>query len=627
MLLRTPAIVFLAAGSLLASTDQQPQSPMPTFRAGIDVVSFDVTVLDRDRRPVRGLTAADFKVSIDALDQPIVGFDAIELPDRERGNTARWLREVPPDVSTNGFRPDRIVVLMLDDWTTPPEAWGMFAVRKIGHAILDELGPADLIGVVLPFWPDGGVDFTTDRSRLREAVERFRVSRVADPDPRSGACQQNSCVLGAMRGIATALRAWPDRRKLLIYVGTEGVYRYGPQNVEMGGDNASAVDSTPDLMRVFHELQRANVTVYQFDSRMQTSASSLSSLGMFSDATGGWASTGNEPWARAPQVFVENDSYYMIGTVRSTRVTPGGFHRIRVTVNRPDLSVHVRAGYYDAGREPDVVNTNAPRDTTLDRAMTGMVPAQNLPLSLTVAPFRVPGARTAAVAVIGGLDRPASAVGADTVDVAVRAFDANDRLRTSRGLWTSTLRLRPEPSTAGTVHYDTLTRLNLPPGRYEVRLSMQRASDEVTGGVSTFLTVPDFEKDRLSLSGVVLGRLTAAPLPAEHAMADVLPFSPTTRRDFARGEDVGALVRVYQGGRDLPRPASVSFRIVNDRDETVAEAKADLAASDFVSAARAADSRFLLPLARLAGGEYLLTLEAGLVGQAPVSRHVRFRVK
>src|SRR5688500_10574308 len=148
MLRSTTALIagLLAGGSVLLRSAQNPQSDIPIFRSGVDVVTFDVTVLDRNRRPVRGLTAADFQVTIDDDPQPIVAFDAIELPTRPPGN-ARWLQETPPDVSTNGFRPDRVVVLLLDDWTTPPDAAGMDTVRKIGHAILDQLGPADLIGV------------------------------------------------------------------------------------------------------------------------------------------------------------------------------------------------------------------------------------------------------------------------------------------------------------------------------------------------------------------------------------------------------------------------------------------------------------------------------------------------
>lgn len=618
---------------------------LPTFRAAVDVVTFDVSVLDRNNRPVRGLRASDFRVTIDGEERPIVGFDAVELPDRISG-AAGWLRDVPSDVSTNGFRPDRIVVLLLDDWNAPAGASGAIAVRRVGRAILDELGPSDLIAVVYPFINERTVGFTTDRQRLAESIDTFTSAKLPLPGL-SGACPDNSCVLHAMEGIARATRAWPDRRKLLIYVSPQGYYQYGPSNIEQGNSeaNAASYDSTPDLMRVFRELQRANVTVYQFDPRgiedqlpgisassqaMLTSAVSDvgGSVGMFADHTGGWTvRLSNAPWARAPQVIVENSSYYMLGALRTGRQTREGFHPIRVTVNRPDVTVRVRAGFYDTSAAAAATTAGARPETALDRAMTGPMPAADLPLQLSVAPFRVPGSRNAAVAVIGGLDTAATAAGADRVDIAVRAFDERQGSRTSKGLWTSALRLRSESPATGDVHYDTLTRLELPPGQYEVRLSMQRASDAVAGGVVTSIRVPDFDRERLSLSGVVLGRLNALPLPGGHPMSAVLPFSPTTRRQFAVGERMGALVRIYQGGRDALQPATVSARIVNARDEKMMDLISDLAPSDFGTAVRSADYRLPLPLAKLAPGEYLLTLEAKLDRAAPIARHVRFQVK
>jgi VWFA-related protein len=643
------ALILLSA--FAAGADQvllaiSPQDgPPPTFRAAVDVVTFDVTVLDRHNRPVRGLTASDFRVTIDGEARPIVGFDAVELPDRISG-AAGWLRDVPPDVSTNGFRPDRIVVLLLDDWNAPEGASGAIAVRKIGRAILDELGPADLIAVVYPFINERGVGFTTDRRRLGETIDKFTSAKLTMPGP-GGACPDNSCVLHAMEGIARATRAWPDRRKLLIYVSPQGYYQYGPSNIEQNNSeaNAASYDSTPDLMRVFRELQRANVAVYQFDPRGIeeqlpgfTASSTMptggvsgvgGSVGMFADHTGGWTvRLSNAPWARAPQVIVENNSYYMLGALRTTKPTRDGFHPIRVTVNRPDVTLRVRAGFYDTNDAAEAKAAKALPQTKLDTAMIGPVPAQDLPLQLSVAPFRVSGARNSAVAVIGGLDRAASAADADRVDIAVRAFDERQGSRASKGLWTSTLRLRPEPaSLTKDVHYDTLTRLDLPPGQYEVRLSMQRASDEVAGGVVTSITVPDFERERLSLSGVVLGRLDAPPLPSGHPMSALLPFSPTTRRQFSAREGIGALVRIYQGGRDAVQPATVTARIVNARDETLVDQTSNLRPADFGTAARTADFRLPLPLAKLMPGEYLLTLEAQVDRAAPIAKHVRFAVK
>ena len=69
-----------------------------------------------------------------------------------------------------------------------------------------------------PFQTQRGVDFTTDRSKLRDAVERFTVSAPPGGLNKTGACPHQSCVLGSMRAIANAARIWPDRRKLLVYI-------------------------------------------------------------------------------------------------------------------------------------------------------------------------------------------------------------------------------------------------------------------------------------------------------------------------------------------------------------------------------------------------------------------------
>jgi len=53
---------------------------LPTFHTGVDAVQLDVSVLDKDRRPVRGLTAADFTILENGKPRPIVAFSAVELP-------------------------------------------------------------------------------------------------------------------------------------------------------------------------------------------------------------------------------------------------------------------------------------------------------------------------------------------------------------------------------------------------------------------------------------------------------------------------------------------------------------------------------------------------------------------
>ena len=53
---------WLAVLVYAAAAQQVPPVQPPTFRTGVDAVQLDVSVLDKDRRPVRRLTAADFTV-------------------------------------------------------------------------------------------------------------------------------------------------------------------------------------------------------------------------------------------------------------------------------------------------------------------------------------------------------------------------------------------------------------------------------------------------------------------------------------------------------------------------------------------------------------------------------------
>ena len=55
---------FVACGGLLLSAQQDSQGQPPTFRTGVELVTVDVSVLDRQGLPLRDLTPADFMVSV-----------------------------------------------------------------------------------------------------------------------------------------------------------------------------------------------------------------------------------------------------------------------------------------------------------------------------------------------------------------------------------------------------------------------------------------------------------------------------------------------------------------------------------------------------------------------------------
>ena len=128
------AVVCAAAALVAQGFAQDTHPPNPQFRSGVEVVRLDVTVLDRNRRPIRGLTAADFSVAIDGVEQPISAVSEIHAPDA-RALPDGWMGEVTPDVHTNGLEHPRLFVLLLDDANVPFHPVFIDNTRRIAHAL------------------------------------------------------------------------------------------------------------------------------------------------------------------------------------------------------------------------------------------------------------------------------------------------------------------------------------------------------------------------------------------------------------------------------------------------------------------------------------------------------------
>ena len=91
---------------LCASIQAQSQRP-PVFRGRIDLMQLDVTVLDKNGVPVRGLTKDDFTLLEDNRPQTIQGFTAVDVPERTVAGPA-WDKTATPDVTTNEIDNSRI---------------------------------------------------------------------------------------------------------------------------------------------------------------------------------------------------------------------------------------------------------------------------------------------------------------------------------------------------------------------------------------------------------------------------------------------------------------------------------------------------------------------------------------
>jgi hypothetical protein len=168
-------------------------------------------------------------------------------------------------------------------------------------------------------------------------------------------------------------------------------------------------------------------------------------------------------------------------------------------------------------------------------------------------------------------------------------------------------------------------RMDLRPGRYQLRIAAERISTSKAGSVHATVIIPDFAGDALSLSGVAIGRAASAPVGGREVLADLLPFAPTVARTFASGDHVGALLRVHQSaGR--PAQSVVMETAVLDAAGTVVHTGSRTIRAEAFADGSGVEHRFELPLATLTAGDYLLRFVA-MAGAARARRDVRFSVK
>jgi hypothetical protein len=290
-------------------------------------------------------------------------------------------------------------------------------------------------------------------------------------------------------------------------------------------------------------------------------------------------------------------------------------------VNRPGVSIRTRSGYY-AGETRAASNKPSVVTPETVSALEGILPRSDVPLTVNVLPFATPG-KQSTIAVVLGVRQAGESPRTNNnepVNVLVAAFDRSGRSVQSEH---QTVGMTLLSNSSGGVSYELLSRLALKPGRYEVRASVDVAPGR-SGSVYTYVEVPDFAEQPLSLSGIVLSVAPAWPTAPPQGFPDLSPIVPTTRRDFTPTDRVSAFIRVYQKASEPSQLIDVKAQITDVTGKVVTTDAASFGAEQFTQS-RSADYRVRLPVDRLSPGAYLLTLDA-VRGQHSVRRTVRFQV-
>jgi VWFA-related protein len=616
----------------------QESSPQLTYRTGVEMVRVEVSVLDRDRHAVTGLRQGDFVLRVDGKVTPVAAFNAVALPERQPQPSAAWMREVGPDVVTNlAPREGRLVVLVLDYSIRNAD---IPSARRTAHAALDQLGPGDMAAVV---YTSVGVpqNFTADRRLLRSAIDRPFLGIDVDPDDpfgsHRGECRCGLCSLEVMTNVADAVREVPNRRKMLFFIGSD---------VSV---TTTSIECFAEVREAREKLLRAagaaNLTIHTFDSMLlqsggysasqsggipeATDASARSpqlrrqlDLAFFPGETGGRAiKNTNAPWEPMPAIFAETESYYVLGFAPSSPGNDGAFHTIAVDVDRSGIEVHPRTGYYSPA--PPTRAPAPPPDAppaALSAAVRNMWPETQIPMGVTTAAFAAPAGKGASVVVVARAQESGAQSRPTQINVLTGAYD-----REGKPLATQVQTVVVAPSAAGqkVFQYEASSRLRLAPGRHEIRVAAEDPSRHLIGSVYTYAEVPDFAKAAVSLSGVILSLRPSGP---DGPFRDLFPLEPTARREFTPTSHVTAFVRVYQSAGDGSVPVTLRRRIIDASNHAVQESSEQIF-DQRNSASHSADDQFELPLASLAAGQYLLTIDATRKEKQTAHRDIVFSIR
>jgi hypothetical protein len=326
---------------------------------------------------------------------------------------------------------------------------------------------------------------------------------------------------------------------------------------------------------------------------LRTSQDQLMTL---AQETGGFATiNANNLNPTFERIVDYNSRYYVLGYYPPNHPRDGKYHRIEVRVKRPGLKVSARRGYAaPRGRTPedrkredeakrlrDAKRPNADLTSTELRDVLGR-PLQEggLTFSVQAAPFRGTQ-KDASVALAIEFDgervdftpQENQTVYASTIELSM--FGISHQGKALSGT-RSELGLTLKPANYKWVRVHGLRvnpRLNLPPGRYQLRIGARESVGGRVGSVFYDLEVPDFRKNPLMLSGLLLTAASAddvVTVQPDPGASKLMPTAATSRRAFLWSDVLSVYAEVYDNNTNRQtRNIDVRVKLISDDGKEV----------------------------------------------------------
>ena len=335
------------------------------------------------------------------------------------GTLLHSTKKAPPTLDA---RDRRLIVLFFDFSAMQPEEIdrSVDAARKF---VTTKLQPADLIAMVsLATNMHVDCDFTDDRDKLSGVLAAYTSSQGQGFDNGlTGSSEGTAETGGSYTEDDTDLNTFTADRKLLAIQSLVQVLGKLPQKKSIvyfsNGITQSGVDNQSALRAATAAAVKANTSIYSLDIRglqafppggeaqnaslhgqsaysgasvlndLNGNAASQDTLATLSADTGGKAFFDSNDFSGVfSQVQKDSSVYYVLGFTSSNPAKDGRYRHLKVTVNRPDLKLDFRAGYY-AGRDFEHLN-HADREQQLEDELSAQLPRVDVPLYAGEAYFR-----------------------------------------------------------------------------------------------------------------------------------------------------------------------------------------------------------------------------------------------
>ena len=498
-------------------------------------------------------------------------------------------------------------------------------------------------------------------ARSRAALEK--AESIKDPnDAERG--QNARRALQAVENVANWLRDVQGRRKALLLF-SEGLDYdiYQPFALSQA---ASAI--VAEAQEAVSAAQRANVNVYGIDPRGLSQFGELVDIGARSDypqleygtfrgalhelrlsqeslislseETGGLAIVNSgDVVGGLGRVVLDNSRYYLLGYYSDSTKWSRKFLKIDVRVKRPGLDVRARRGFMPAdpraaakAREAEV---KAGTSAALRAALSKPVPIGDLPLRLFAAAFKGTGSNASlflALEIDGTSLKFEEREGRFNEKIEVSIVAADQRARVQGGD-RQEFDLKLQPATRERISRTgvrMLSRLELPPGRYQIHVGAHEASGRTIGTVPYDLEIPDYAKSSFELSGVLLTSsradsfVTSNPDPL---LKDALPASPIASRSFGPEETLTTYTEVYVAAGPA-RAVTMMTSVQDARNGRTVFQVEDRHALDASARSTTHGFNAQVPLKNLSAGSYILRVAAqSSVGGYATERMVPFEVR